>query len=316
MIHFYKALADETRLKITAILSMGEFSVHEVTRILGMGQSRISRHLKILSDAQIADFRRDGAKVFYTLAGEPTGYQNTIIQLTIEWCKEQTDWRALAAAVEEILEWRRSQSRLFFATVGQDWSTLLGHFIDQGEFIQALKALMDGVDILADLGCGPGFVLRELSSVVDHLIGVDYSDKMLQHARDNLRDLRASGQVDLRLGAIEHLPLRDGEVDAVLINLVLHHIAEPHGIFSEVNRVLKPGGSVIIIDFKKHENESFREEMADIWLGFETKDLSIWLKNAGFKDIHVGFFPGGRNTVELVAVQGKKQDSSLISQKV
>lgn len=308
MIHFFKALADETRLKITAILSMGEFSVQEIMRILDMGQSRISRHLKILSDAHIADFRRDGAKVYYTLSNEMKSHRNTLINLTIDWCKEYPEWRTLAMSVEEILEWRRSQSRSFFANVGQDWSTLLGHFIDQKEFIEALKAQVKGVGVLADLGCGPGFILRELSTVVEKLIGIDYSDKMLQHARDNLRDLRADGRVELRLGAIEHLPMKDGEVDLILINLVLHHIAEPHGIFQEVNRTLKPEGKVIIIDFNKHQKEDFREEMADIWLGFDAKDLKTWLKVAGFTDIQVEVFPGGRNSVELIAAQGTKSD--------
>ncbi len=291
-----------------AILSMGEFSVQEIMRILDMGQSRISRHLKILSDAHIADFRRDGAKVYYTLLNESKTQQNPMINLTIEWCKQYPEWRALAVSVEEVLEWRRSQSRSFFANVGQDWSTLLGHFIDQKEFIEALKHKVKGIDTLADLGCGPGFVLRELSTVVKKLIGVDYSDKMLQQARENLCELRADGRVELRLGAIEHLPMRDEEVDLVLINLVLHHIAEPHGIFQEVNRILKPKGKVLIVDFNKHQKENFRQEMADIWLGFDSKDLTTWLKVAGFNNIEVKVFPGGRNSVELIAAQGIKRE--------
>ncbi len=307
MIQFYKALADETRLKIAAILSMGEFSVFEITRILNMGQSRISRHLKILNEAQIAGYRRDGAKVFYTLMIEPDTIQGTITSLTIDWYKkEDSDWATAAASVEEILEWRRSQSRLFFAQVGQDWSALLSQFIDQKLFINALRKNFSGVPILADLGCGPGYVIKELGATVEHLIGVDYSDKMLQHARENLRELITQGKVELRLGAIEHLPMRDNEVDAVLINLVLHHMAEPHSIFSEVKRVLGKDGGIFIVDFKKHDNERFRSEMADTWLGFSANELTTWLRSAGFKNINVQDFPGGKNNVELIMARGFK----------
>jgi SAM-dependent methyltransferase len=305
MIQFYKALSDETRLKIAAILSMGEFSVYEITRILKMGQSRVSRHLKILNDAQIAGYRRDGAKVYYSVIGEPDTIQSSVTDLTIKWYKQETpDWTDVATSVEDILESRRSKSRLFFAEVGQDWSALLAHFIDQKVFVGALRKKLGGIQKLADLGCGPGFVIKELSSSVQHLIGVDYSDKMLDHARRNLRELVTQGKVELRLGAIEHLPMCDNEVDGVLINLVLHHIAEPHGLFSELKRVLKKGGQLSIVEFEKHDNEHFRDEMADTWLGFDARDLSVWLRNAGFKRVKVQEFPGGKNDVKLVLAQG------------
>ncbi|MBN1879601.1 metalloregulator ArsR/SmtB family transcription factor [bacterium] len=304
MIHFFKGLADETRLKIVAILSMGEFSVQEITRVLGMGQSRISRHLKILNDAGIADYRRDGARVFYRLSSDLKGHPALISNLTIEWCKEQSDWRVLCSCVEEVLEWRRSQSRSFFSQVGQDWSALLTRFLDQDVFLEEVRKSVSGIRNLADLGCGPGVVMRELSSHIPFIIGVDYSTKMLEHARENLRDLLTQGSVDLRLGAIEHLPMRDGEVDGVLINLVLHHLAEPYSIFKEVYRVLSPGGRIIIVDFNKHEKEEFRDDMADFWLGFEARDLNNWLKEAGFTDVRIGPIPGGKNTVELIVAVG------------
>lgn len=304
MIQYFKGLADETRLKIVAILSMGEFSVQEITRVLGMGQSRISRHLKILSDAGVAEYRRDGARVFYRLAAELKGYPALILSQTIEWSKEQSDWRILYSLVEEILEWRRSQARSFFSQVGQDWSALLSRFLDQDVFLKALKKSVAGIKSLADLGCGPGVVMRELQTEIPLIIGVDYSAKMLDHARENMKDLLSQGSIDLRLGAIEHLPMRNEEVDGVLINLVLHHLAEPYSIFKEVFRVLEPGGRVIIIDFKKHEREDFREDMADFWLGFEAKDLANWLKDAGFKNVTVDSFPGGKHAVKLIIANG------------
>ena len=305
MIHYFKALADETRLQIVGILSIGEFSVQEITRILNMGQSRISRHLKILSEAGIAEYRRDGARVFYRLNVDAGGIPGLITQETVTWLESEDDWKSLKNAVEEVLEWRRSQSRSFFSEIGQDWPAILERFVEQKIFVDSLTKALKGVTKLADLGCGPGHVLRSLHPSVPEFIGVDYSIKMLEHARGNLKDMTSGGIVDLRLGALEHLPLRDGEVDGILMTLVLHHLAEPYSAFQEFRRVLEPGGLVTIVDFKKHNREEFRNEMADLWLGFEPDDLSHWLTKAGFNNVHVTDFPGGKGKIELVIAQGR-----------
>jgi len=306
MIHFFKALADETRLQVVGILSIGEFSVQEITRILDMGQSRISRHLKILSEAGIAEYRRDGARVFYRLSTGKTGISGRMINDTVEWIQEQTDWENLKNSVEEVLEWRRSQSRSFFSEVGQDWPSILERFVEQKIFVKALQKSLGEINKLADLGCGSGQIMRKLYPDIPEFIGVDYSNKMLELARHNLKDLVSRGHVDLRLGAMEHLPLGDNEVDGILITLVLHHLAEPETIFKEFNRVLEPGGLVTIVDFMKHEREEFRDEMADLWLGFNPDDLAKWLKKAGLHDIVVKNFPGGKGKIQLIIAQGRK----------
>ncbi|MCD4653799.1 metalloregulator ArsR/SmtB family transcription factor [bacterium] len=306
MIHFFKALADETRLQVVGILSIGEFSVQEITRILDMGQSRISRHLKILSDAGIAVYRRDGARVFYRLSTETLGIPGQILSETVKWLKDQVDWKPLKTSVEEILEWRRSQSRSFFSESAREWPVILDRFVEQKVFVNALRSSLSSVKKLADLGCGPGHVIRKLHPDIPEFIGVDYSVKMLEFAKSNLKDLVADGSVNLRLGAMEHLPLGDSEVEGILITLVLHHLAEPDSIFSEFRRVLKPDGLVTIVDFKKHEREEFRDEMADLWLGFDPEDLSKWLKKAGLRDISVKDFPGGKGNIQLIIAQGRK----------
>ncbi|HPQ41400.1 MAG TPA: metalloregulator ArsR/SmtB family transcription factor [bacterium] len=306
MIQFYKALADETRLQIIGIMSMGEFSVQEITRILNMGQSRISRHLKILSDAGIAESRRDGARVFYRNDSMASGHLAKVMKQTIEWLKDSDEWEPLKTAVEEILEWRRSKSRSFFSEVGQDWPSILERFVEQDVFIRELSRNLEGIDVLADLGCGPGHLIRHISETVPYIIGVDYSIRMLDLARNNLRDLVSRGHVDLRLGALEHLPMKDGEVDGVLVTLVLHHLAEPAAVFREFIRVIAPGGTVTIVDFKQHDHEHFRDEMADLWLGFDPRDLKNWLIETGFNHVNVQDFPGGKDDINLIIASGRK----------
>ena len=64
-----KALADETRLRIVRILMSGSYNVNELVAILSMGQSRVSRHLRILSDAALVRAQRQGTWVYYGLTG-------------------------------------------------------------------------------------------------------------------------------------------------------------------------------------------------------------------------------------------------------
>ncbi len=104
---------------------------------------------------------------------------------------------------------------------------------------------------------------------------------MLSEARERL----SSGgmeAVDLRLGEMSHLPVSDGEAGCVILDMVLHHAADPLAVLREAFRVLRPGGSLVLADLYRHEHEWVRDQMADQWLGFEEQDLEKWLQEAGF----------------------------------
>ena len=104
---------------------------------------------------------------------------------------------------------------------------------------------------------------------------------MLEEAKRNLGE--KSSAVELRLGELEHLPLADNSVDIAVACMVLHHIAQPEKVLAEAVRVIKGGGSLIIVDLMHHTNEYMRERFADLWLGFEPSDIETWLKFIGFK---------------------------------
>ncbi len=91
---------------------------------------------------------------------------------------------------------------------------------------------------MGDLGCGTGQVAESLAPFVRQVIAVDDSPAMLAAARKALRP----GHVDVRSGDLAALPVADGEMDAAVLFLVLHHIVEPAQIVAEVARVLRPGG--------------------------------------------------------------------------
>ncbi|MFH1571014.1 MAG: methyltransferase domain-containing protein, partial [Gemmatimonadota bacterium] len=70
---------------------------------------------------------------------------------------------------------------------------------------------------------------------------------------------------------------------AVMACMVLHHISRPERVLVEAHRVLEPGGILVVVDLLQHEDESLRERLADLWLGFRPADLKRWIRAAGFE---------------------------------
>jgi 2-polyprenyl-3-methyl-5-hydroxy-6-metoxy-1,4-benzoquinol methylase len=135
------------------------------------------------------------------------------------------------------------------------------------------------------------------------MIGIDNSQEMINLASQ--RFINSSVQPELRIGSIEHLPMRDSEADCVVLNCVLHHSPNPSETVREINRALKPEKSLILVDFDKHDRENFCVDYGDLWLGFEKKTISTWLENAGFEIERYASMPIG-NSMALHIIKSKK----------
>ena len=302
MIKLFKSLSDDTRLRIISILRHGEFSVQEITHILAMGQSRISRHLKILTESGVTGFRRDGTWVYYRL-NESDAVIREMLGLLGKWMNQSADHERLHESVRMVLENRRTLSRSFFAGIGLRLCKVHERYIDAEVYYRELVKRIGGPEILADLGCGQADLIRNLAGIVPRMIGIDNSPEMLRVAGEKLRGIAG---VELRLGNIEHLPLKDGEVDCVTAALVLHHLAQPSAVFSELFRVLDEGGRLIIVDFARHNRERMRSEAGDLWLGFSENELCKWANDAGFSSVAISGMEGGRGRIKIIMLQGVK----------
>jgi len=277
-LHYFKALADATRIRLVSTLIHHELSVNEIVALMNMGQSRISRHLKILTDAEILKCRRDGVWAFYSVSDQP--YPRKFIE-SIQYIFEKDP--ALGKDLErasQMIEERNTRTRQFFNSIATDWDLLKKEILGCFDLNQAIVQEIEPCTTAVDLGCGTGELIIHLQQKAQKVIGVDSSAQMLQETRKRFSS--KNGVPDLRLGELEHLPLSDGEAELVIISMVLHHISAPAIAIAEACRILKPGGTLLIADLHKHQDEVMRKTYGDRWLGFHPDEITDFLHTTGF----------------------------------
>ncbi|MBI5656669.1 MAG: metalloregulator ArsR/SmtB family transcription factor [Geobacter sp.] len=280
MLDVLKALADPCRLRLVAVLLRGEFTVQELTAILGMGQSRISRHLKILTEAGVLSVKRQGTWSYYRAGGDSPFF--AAIRSAVEQGTEALPERGRdLAAVAAVLEERRRKSQEFFDLHARQWDDIARTLLPVSEYRERLLALVPEGATVVEIGLGTGGLLPALAARAKRVIGIDHSPAMLEEARRRLAAAGLGG-IELRLGEMTHLPLPDNVAECAVLNMVLHHAADPQAVLAEIRRVLAPGGSLLLVDLARHEREWVREQLADQWLGFEEDELTAWLSAAGF----------------------------------
>ncbi len=296
-----KALADPCRLRLVAILLRGEFTVQELTAILGMGQSRISRHLKILTEAGVLSVKRQGTWSYYRLGGNSPFFAaiRSAVKQAVQQLPEQADDMT---AVAGVLEERRRRSQHFFDRHARQWDDLARTLLPTPEYQKQLLALVPEGGSIVEIGLGTGGLLPALADKSGTVIGVDHSPAMLDEARRRL-ELSGLDGIDLRLGEMSHLPLPDSSVDSAVLNMVLHHAADPQVVLTEISRVLVGGGTLLLADLARHERELAREQLADQWLGFEQDELRGWLTAAGFDTVIVEQVIPGQEQETVLLVQ-------------
>jgi ArsR family transcriptional regulator len=289
MLDHMGVLADPLRCRMLLVLERHELTVSELCTVLQLPQSTVSRHLKTLSDALWVTSRRDGTSRYYSMslsdldAGGQRLWPILREQVSSTSAADQDERR-----LKTVLARRRSKSEEFFSSASGQWDHLRAEMFGQSFHLQALLGLLDSTLVVADLGCGTGQLSEILAPYVARVIAVDGSPDMLDEAR---RRLRNAGNVELRRGSLEALPIGDGKVDAALMGLVLHHVPDPAQALVEAARVLKPGGRALVIDMLPHDRVEYQQQMGHVWLGFPEAQMRKMLKAAGLANVTVRALP-------------------------
>lgn len=274
------ALGDETRTRILTLLEQSEFTVSELCNVLQMPQPNVSRHLKTLTSEGWLRARADGRSRHYRLT--PT-LDRGAEQL---WALVRTEvaghgiYAIDAERAGTVLDARRLRSAAFFADAAGRWDDLRTELFGPSASFAPLLGLLNPDWVVGDLGAGTGSFSETLAPFVRRVVGIDRSAEMLAAARLRLEGV---GNVDLRQGDLEELPIADGELDVAVLALVLHYVVDPALVLKEVHRALRPGGRVIVVDMRAHERgHGYAEEMGHVWPGFELGQVEHWLADAGF----------------------------------
>jgi ArsR family transcriptional regulator len=271
------------------LLEHEELAVQDLMQVLGMAQSRVSRHLAILRGAGLLHDRRDGTFVHYVLALPETGPWREGWELARRTLGAQgaksldATLERDAAALARVLEARSARSRSFFDAVGPEWDSLRKVFNDDALRARAIARLVPSGVRVADVGTGTGVLALELARLGLRVVAVDHSPRMLAAARAKLAEAGLA-DVELRRGEAGALPLADGEVHAAFAHMVLQYLPSPADALREMARIVEPGGVVVVADFVSHDREWMRSELGVQWLGFTEAEVRGWLSDAGLGD--------------------------------
>ncbi|WCM27775.1 metalloregulator ArsR/SmtB family transcription factor [Sphingomonas sp. QA11] len=296
----FRALADATRLRILALLRSMELSVGELAQVLGQSQPRVSRHVKILCDAGLAERRKEGSWVFVALGA--ASKVDPVLASLDEWGKVEPDhWAVADAARLAAVRADRAASAAgwFEANAGQ-WDAIRSLHIAESEVEAAMSAVLGDAPIgqLIDIGTGTGRMLELFAGRAKYALGIDRSSEMLRLARAKLSE-RGLANTELRQADLYALPLGDGEADAAILHHVLHFAQQPGAAIAEAARVLADGGRLLIADFASHDREDLRTRDAHTRLGFSDEQIAAWFDAAGLVSARTETLEGGELTVKL-----------------
>ena len=276
-----RAIGEETRLRIVAVLRHGELTVTDLTEILGQSQPRVSRHLKLLADAGLVVKHREGTWAFFRLA-------------------DSAPHRALAAAALDTIEvddpvldadlQRLDAVRSRRAIAASEYFEQIAPIWDEERSLHAAAdtveaAIVDAIGDqplgrVLDVGTGTGRMLALFADRAERAVGLDSSHSMLAVARANLERGDAPNW-ELRQGDVHSPPLDAASFDLVVIHQVLHYLDDPSRAIAEAARLVAPGGRLLVVDFAPHRHE-FLRAAAHRRLGFTHQQLADWFDQSEF----------------------------------
>jgi ArsR family transcriptional regulator len=276
-----RASAESTRLRLLALFTKGELTVSEVTQILRQSQPRVSRHLKLMSEAGLIERFKEGSWVFYRLAEDERS--SAIVQRLSElmpWddpvLKRDLD-RLMAVRAQ-----REANAQEYFAANAGEWDSIRALHIPEEQVEGALLEFVgpSQVSSYLDLGTGTGRILELVAPRASRAVGIDLNGEMLTVARARI-ERAALNHVQVRRGDLFQVPYGDNSFDLITVHQVLHYLEDPSAAVAEAARVLKPGGRLVIADFAPHALEFLRDAHQHRRLGFADKEVAQWCKAAG-----------------------------------
>lgn len=278
LVTILKATADESRLRIVRLLAAESLNVGELTMILGLAQSSVSRHLGELKKAGLVTEQREGGFVYYTMQTE-TG-SPTFAAVTAELTAGD-DLHGDTSRLAEVLRARtdRGDASGRVLEPGRSWVA----------WARSLRFVLPRLRV-ADFGCGDGALTVEIAAWAKSVLAIECDSKALGRAR---RRVERAGldNVRFRQGSIEDGGTPASSVDLVVISHTLHHVEQPSAVLDEAQRVLDVGGRVLVLELAPHQEDWVEQKLGHRWRGFTTGKLEKLMVEAGFAEVEVELTP-------------------------
>ena len=283
------ALTDPIRVRLLILLENNELNVRELQDVIQLPQSTVSRHLKVLADEGWVTSRAEGPSQLYRLSVPPEGSSRARL-----WDLVRDEMVSTAAAkrdrtrVRPVLAERHRRSRQFFDTGAGQWDRVREELFGARTELSAMLGLLDPSWVVGDLGAGTGAFAAAVAPFVSRVVAVDESAPMLAAARARLEGL---GNVELRQGELELLPVREAELNLAALVLVLPFVPDPGRVLSEAAHALEAGGRILVLDLQPHERAHYSQQMGHLWHGFGQGQMMEWITGAGLRDVRYVALP-------------------------
>lgn len=267
-------LADESRLRLCALLRDRELCVSDLVKITGISQSRVSTHLGRLREAGLVRDRRQGAQSFYTLAlaNLPDALQRLLDETTSgEDPTLQGDRQRLAELDAE----RRGDA----AAAGDDMERDYSPGRTWCSLAAGLAGLLSLGDVL-DVGSGDGAAAAMVAPHCRSLTCIDVNARMLEAARDRLAKYP---HVRVEQGDAHELPFAPLSFDSVLMFHTLTYTERPQRALEECARVLRASGRLVLLCLDEHQQPEVTTPYGERHQGFSKASIRELLARVGLR---------------------------------
>ncbi len=294
-----KAAGEGTRLRLLALLAQGELSVKDLTDILGQSQPRVSRHLKLLSEAGLVIRTAEGSWAYYRIA-ETGGAADFVRRLIGEIDEDAPPLVNDRKALARVRQMHRAQADAYFSQIAASWDTIRNLHVPESALEKAIMHAVGKKKIgrMVDLGTGTGRMLELLSARYARGTGIDSSREMVAIARAKLAAASIS-HAHVQLGDISQPDREIGPADLVVLHQVLHYFDDPGVVIEQAARLLNGEGRVLVVDFGPHELEFLRKEHAHRRLGLGGDQMNSWANGAGLEVSLFEEFPNDNANKDL-----------------
>ncbi len=296
----FQALAEPSRFRILALLTVMELAVGELAQVLGQSQPRVSHHVRVLDEAGLVERRKEGSFVYLALSDGAEA--QALFDLAARWLDDDSaqQLRIDANRLDAIRDARAEAARRYFEQHARTWADIRSLHVEESAIERGIEQALAGEELgtLLDIGTGTGRMLELFADRADAAIGVDRSSDMLRLARVKLDDAGVTG-ASLRQGDMYALPMGEESVETIILHQVLHYAQSPGMAIAEAARVLKPDGRLLVIDFAAHDRAELRERDAHLRLGFADDAMRGWFRAAGLELDLIDRLEGGELTVIL-----------------